>query len=447
MSHGPALNEQCDIARSGDHHRWCRFRCCAAALLSPGLAGGSRGPCPPVRTSCRHRPDPHRRPPLPTSLAASEAIAASYLHTLQPIITEVVAPQAAEVDRLGAYPRPALDALGRSGLLGLISSTEVGGMGQAHRAAALVIEELAHHCGSTAMVVMMHYAATAVIEAGGPTDVRREIAAGRYVATLAFSEAGSRSHFWAPLSTATASDGVVRLDARKSWVTSAGQADGYVWSSRPLSGEGLSTLWLVPGGSSGLEVGAPFDGLGLRGNCSSPMTADGVRVPAEARLGPDGGGFDQMMGTVLPYFQLMSAAFSVGTMDAASTKAAAHVSGTVLEHLGQALADLATVRSYVGRMRVRTDMASALLGDGLTALEQGRDDAMLRVLEVKAAGAEAASEVTDLAMRVCGGAAFRREVGVERHFRDARAATVMAPTTDALYDFIGRVACGLPLFG
>ena len=351
------------------------------------------------------------------------------------------------MDRLGAYPRPALDALGRSGLLGLISSTEVGGMGQAHRAAALVIEDLAHHCGSTAMVVMMHYAATAVIEAGGPADVRREIAAGRYVATLAFSEAGSRSHFWAPLGTATASDGVVRLDARKSWVTSAGQADGYVWSSRPLSGEGLSTLWLVPGGSSGLEVGAPFDGLGLRGNCSSPMTADGVRVLAEARLGPDGGGFDQMMGTVLPYFQLMSAAFSVGTMDAASIKAAAHVSGTVLEHLGQALADLATVRSYVGRMRVRTDMASALLGDGLTALEQGRDDAMLRVLEVKAAGAEAASEVTDLAMRVCGGAAFRREVGVERNFRDARAATVMAPTTDALYDFIGRVACGLPLFG
>ena len=63
---------------------------------------------------------------------------------------------------------------------------------------------------------------------------------------------------------------------------------------------------------------------------------------------------------------------------------------------------------------------------------------MLRVLEVKAAAAEAASEVTDLAMRVCGGAAFRKEIGVERRFRDARAARVMAPTTDALLDFVGR---------
>jgi alkylation response protein AidB-like acyl-CoA dehydrogenase len=163
-------------------------------------------------------------------------------------------------------------------------------------------------------------------------------------------------------------------------------------------------------------------------------------------LGPDGGGFDVMMGVVLPYFQLMSAAFSVGTMEAATTKAAAHVGGARLEHLDQSLADLPTVRAYVARMRIKTDMARALLLDAVLAAETGREDAMLRILESKAAAGEASTEVTDLAMRVCGGAAFRREAGIERHFRDARAATVMAPTTDVLYDFIGRAVCGLPLF-
>jgi alkylation response protein AidB-like acyl-CoA dehydrogenase len=98
-------------------------------------------------------------------------------------------------------------------------------------------------------------------------------------------------------------------------------------------------------------------------------------------------------------------------------------------------------------MRIKTDMSRALLLDTLAALEAGREDAMLRILEVKAAAGEASPEVTDLAMRVCGGAAFRREVGVERNFRDARAATVMAPTTDVLYDFIGKAVCGIPLFG
>jgi alkylation response protein AidB-like acyl-CoA dehydrogenase len=68
------------------------------------------------------------------------------------------------------------------------------------------------------------------------------------------------------------------------------------------------------------------------------------------------------------------------------------------------------------------------------------------VLESKAAAGETANEVLDLAMRVCGGAAFRKDVPVERFFRDARAAGIMAPTTDVLYDFIGKALCGMPLF-
>jgi alkylation response protein AidB-like acyl-CoA dehydrogenase len=98
-------------------------------------------------------------------------------------------------------------------------------------------------------------------------------------------------------------------------------------------------------------------------------------------------------------------------------------------------------------MRIKTDLCRSLLGDSLAAIEGGREDTMLRILEVKAAAGEEATVVTDLAMRVCGGAAFRKDVGVERYFRDARAATVMAPTTDVLYDFVGKVICGLPLFG
>jgi alkylation response protein AidB-like acyl-CoA dehydrogenase len=366
---------------------------------------------------------------------------------LDRIISETVAPAAEEIDRTGAFPHDALKAFGKAGLLGLVSSSEVGGMGESQRAATLVVERIAAACASTAMVVCMHYAGTAVIEAHGPLAVREAIARGEHITTLAFSEQGSRSHFWAPTSTATDTEGGVRLDAQKSWVTSAGQADSYVWSSRPLAAEGQSAIWLVPAETVGLTIPFQFDGMGLRGNHSSPVTAEGVVVPGENMLGADGDGFNVMMGIVLPYFQLMNAGFSVGTMEAATTKAIQHVTGTKLEHLGQLLADLPTIRAYLSRMRIKTDMCRALLLDALVALEGGREDAMLRILEVKAAAGEASTEVTDLAMRVCGGAAFRKEVGVERHFRDARAATVMAPTTDVLYDFIGKAVCGIPLFG
>ena len=84
--------------------------------------------------------------------------------------------------------------------------------------------------------------------------------------------------------------------------------------------------------------------------------------------------------------------------------------------------------------------------DTLTAMETGREDVMLRVLECKAASGETAASVLDTAMRVCGGLAFRKDVGVERRFRDARASMVMAPTSDQLFDFIGRAVCGMELF-
>src|SRR5215467_11847200 len=124
----------------------------------------------------------------------------SYLDTLSRVIDEVVAPAAQEVDRNGVFPRAALDHLGKAGLLGLISATEVGGLGESHRAATEVVERLATVCASTAMVVCMHYAGTAVIESHGDRTVREAIARGEHITTLAFSEAGSRSHFWAPTS-------------------------------------------------------------------------------------------------------------------------------------------------------------------------------------------------------------------------------------------------------
>jgi alkylation response protein AidB-like acyl-CoA dehydrogenase len=381
-------------------------------------------------------------------VTATTIPAPAYAGALNKVIEEVIAPAAVEVDQKGIFPRAGMEALGRAGLLGLISSEEVGGLGQGHRAAALAVGQVAEVCASTAMVLCMHYAGTAVIEAHGLRDVREAIAAGKHLTTLAFSEAGSRSHFWAPVSTARAVPGgtSVRLDAKKSWATSAGQVDSYMWSSLPLAAEGASTIWLVPGNAEGLSIPAPFNGLGMRGNNSSPVTAEGVEISQSSMLGPDGGGFDIMMGVVLPYFQVMNAARSLGIMESAVAGAAAHAGSTRYEHLGSALADLPTVRAYIARMRISTDMVRGLLLDTLTALESGRADTMLRVLEIKAAAGEAATEVTDLAMRVCGGAAFRKETGVERNFRDARAATVMAPTTDVLYDFIGKAATGLPLF-
>lgn len=369
-----------------------------------------------------------------------------YLAKLDAIIRGIIEPAAIAVDRDAVFPRSAITALGEAGLLGLISATDAGGMGRGLAEAAQVIERIAKACPSTAMVVTMHYCGTSVIEKFGAEAMRREISAGHHLTTLAWSDVGSRSHFWAATGSAHLDGNAYLLDCDKTMVTSAGEADSYVWSSAPVEAAGASTLWLVGSRMAGLSQPKIFDGLGLRGNGSSPLSCKALRLSAAAMLGADGSGFDIMLGTVLPLFSTLVASCSLGIMDASLERTCNHVNASKFTHLDSSLADLPTVRAYIARARIDADMVRTLRDDTLTALACGRADAMLRVMQSKAAAAEAALAVTDTAMRVCGGSAFRKDAGVERYFRDARAASVMAPTSDVLFDFIGKAVCGMPVF-
>lgn len=368
---------------------------------------------------------------------------------------EVLATTAADNDKQGRFSTEAIEALGHAGLLGLMLPADVGGASLGPRAFVDVVAALAEVDASVAMVFLMHTLASRTIAAAPRTTalqgVLTDMAAGRHLSTLAFSEAGSRSHFWAPVSRAESLNGSgARLTARKSFVTSAGHAHSYVTSTLSSNGSGPtdSTLYLVLAGSAGLTVAGAWDGLGLRANASSPMHLDGCVVPADMRLTAEAGGFQAMLETVLPLFNLGQAAVSLGLCRAAVAATVAHLKAAKFEHLGSASLGeaLPNLRAQLATMQIETDGLLARLDDTIGHLERPGALTMLRVLEVKAAAGETAIAVTALAMRTCGGAAFSRHTGIERFFRDAQASAVMAPTTDVLREFIGRALLGLPLF-
>lgn len=362
-----------------------------------------------------------------------------------------LAPRAADVDRDAAFPKHSIAALGAHGLLGLNVPREHGGLGQGPRTAVAVIEALAQRCSSTAMIYLMHVCGVACYAAAADktAPLLEAAAAGRHLSTLAFSETGSRSHFWAPVSRAIGSgNGAVRISALKSFVTSAGHADGYVVSTlaaaatQPIG----SSLYLVLKDDAGVAVSGAWRGLGLRGNASARMKFDNVAVNAGRALTADGKGLDTMLGVVLPLFQTGSAAVGIGIAEAAVQSTIRHVTHARFEQSNSSLADLPTLRAQIARMRIETDRARAHLGAVLDALESPGPATQLMVLEAKASGTETAVAVTEMAMRTCGGAAFGGAHGIERLFRDARAPIVMAPTSDVAYEFIGRALCGMEVF-
>jgi len=373
----------------------------------------------------------------------------------QEIASRVLAPSAGQNDKAGRFSTEAVESLGESGLLGLMLPVDVGGSGLGPRTFAAVAATLAEADASVAMVYLMHIVGTATISAARPSTAQavepilREIGAGRHLSTLAFSEAGSRSHFWAPVSRAQQNDNGVRISAKKSWVTSAGHAQSYVVSSLAPEGTGPtdSTLYVFPAETRGLSVVAPWDGFGLRANASAPIALEDCQIPSHFQLTDDGAGFQAMLNVVLPLFSLGTAAVALGLCRAAVAGTVAHLKSAKFEHLGQSLGEsLPTLRAQLAAMQIDTDGLSSRIDDLIEHLEKPRETTMLRVLETKAAAGEDAISVTSTAMRVCGGAAFSKHLSIERLFRDAHAGAVMAPTGDVLREFIGKSLLGIPLF-
>ncbi|HYC90451.1 MAG TPA: acyl-CoA dehydrogenase family protein [Thermoanaerobaculia bacterium] len=368
------------------------------------------------------------------------------------ISAKVAAPRAAAVDSSADFPSDTVDALRRQGFLGLCVARELGGRGAGPRTFAAVTEELAMSCPSSAMIYVMHVTAAQAIASSAilrnRDDLLRQIAEGKHLTTLAFSEKGSRSQFWSPVSRLEEDDGHYVTTASKSWVTAAGHADSYVSSSqKPDAQSSLeSTVYLVRKSTDGVRVSSSFNGLGLRGNDSSPIDFERVTIARDDLISASGDGPTTILQVVLPWFAVGTAAMANGICRAAVTRTAEHLSTAGFEHKGALLRDLPTLRARLAQMSVRTDQSRALLGYTLSHLEQPSDITPLYVLEARLAALEAAVDVTDLAMKACGGAAFSRHLPLERYFRDARAGWVMAPTVDHLNDFIGRALTGMPLF-
>ena len=381
------------------------------------------------------------------SPSAQENVAAA-----STIAKEVLSQHAADVDSQGRFPIEGMKALADSGFYGLCITKEADGKGEGMRAFAGVVEELAGACASTAMIYVMHVSAAQAIATsailGERDSILKEIAAGKHLTTLAFSESGSRSQFWIPISKLEERNGHYVTSASKSWVTAAGHAKSYVSTAqKPNATSPLeSTVYLVRTKAHGVRVTSAFNGLGLRGNDSAPVSLDQITVQKTDLISAPGEGPQVILEVVLPWFAIGTAAMANGICRAAVQRTTEHLVSTGFEQDGSKLRDLPNLRARLAEMSVRTEQSRSLLGQTLDQIESPSEVTPLFVLQSRLAALQAAVDVTDLAMKACGGAAFSRHLGIERLFRDARAGWVMAPTVDHLNDFIGRALTGLPLF-
>lgn len=363
-------------------------------------------------------------------------------------VASEIRPTAATIDAERRFPEEHFRALSRAGLTGILIPEDHGGQGGDLTGLALACEAIGGACASTALCFLMHACGTAVIAAKAtPEQAQRWLvpaARGETLATLAFSERATGAHFYSPEITARRRDGELVLSGRKSFVTSGGHAYLYPVLVNASGDPGLDVLVVTPD-LAGVSFQGEWDGIGMAGNSSIEMVLDDVVLPADRLIGKEGDGQELVFDVVAPTFLIGLAAANVGIAQAALDAAAVHARER--RHAsGQSLAEVPAIQTHLADASVRTQSARHLTLAAAEAADAGEDAALPLVMQAKIGATEAAIEVTNLAMQVCGGQGYTGRLPVERHWRDARAGAVMAPTNEVLKEWVGKLLTGLPLF-
>ena len=368
------------------------------------------------------------------------------------VAQEVAAPQAVRVDREAVWPEASLRAMQEAGLGGLVAPVSAGGMGRGLLAVVQVCEMLGRVCASSAICYGMHCVGTAVI-AAKHTAAQRErflepIARGEHLTTLALSEPGTGSHFYIPETQLHRKADGFRVTGRKTFVTNGSRADSYVLStlaSTPDAPPGTFSCVVVTEETEGVVWGEPWQGLGMRGNSSLSMDLDHAPVPVEQLLGEEGDQLWYVFQVIAPYFLMAMAGTYLGVASAAFDEARQYLGRRQHTHSGRMLAQQPVLQHRLGQLWAELERTRQLLYGAASEADAGEERALPAVLSAKAEVADAGARVVNEAMTLCGGSAYRDNGRLSRCLRDIRAAHVMAPTTDLLRTWVGRVLLNQPL--
>lgn len=368
------------------------------------------------------------------------------------VARDAIAPRAHAIDAAAAWPADALRSLADAGLMGLLVPRSAGGEGQGLLGLVAVTETIARACSSTATCFGMHCVGTAAIAAKATADQRDRyltaIAEGRHVTTLALSEPATGSHLYFSETRVRVEGDAYVVDGEKTFVTNGGYADSYVIStvaSEPNARFGEFSCLIVDAASEGLVWREPWQGFGMRGNSSRGFKLDGVRVPLRNLLGEEGDQVWFVFEVMTPYFLMAMSAVYLGIARAALELTVAHLKTRRTPQDDGTLANVPELQLELAEMWSAVTACRHLVHDAARRGDEGDDAALPSIYMSKAAAAEMVVAVTNQAMTLCGGIAYRENADLARLLRDARASHVMAPTTHMLKQWTARTLLDLPL--
>ncbi len=350
---------------------------------------------------------------------------------IRQIVDERVRPRAAEIDRTGEYPWDVRELFAEHDILALPFAVEHGGTGTGTLMLQVAVEQIAHACASSALILMVQELGTLPIQLFG-TDEQRDrwlprCASGEWSPAFALSEPDAGSDPAAMRTTAVRDGDEWIINGAKNWITNSTIADFYIVFASTDPETRRLTAFVVERDRPGFSIGRLEHKLGIKGSPTGSPVFEDVRVPDANRIGEAGRGLAVALAT-LERTRLGAAAQAVGIAQGATDFANAYARERVA--FGSPIHEHQAIAFKLADMETRTAAARELLYKASALADRGAPDLGKWTSMAKLFASDTAMAVTVEAVQVLGGYGYVDEYPVERMMRDAKITQIYEGTNE-----------------
>jgi alkylation response protein AidB-like acyl-CoA dehydrogenase len=368
----------------------------------------------------------------------------AFQSTARSFARDEMMPHARDWDEGEIFPVEALRKAAELGFGGIYVKDDVGGSALTRFDSALIFEELAQGCTSTAAYISIHNMAAWMIDAfGGPEQRQKflpKLCTMEHFASYCLTEPGSGSDA-AALTTKARRDGDhYVLDGAKAFISGGGVSDIYVVMARTGEGgpRGISCI-VVEKGMPGLSFGAQEKKLGWKSQPTAMVMFENCRVPVANRIGAEGQGFKIAMAG-LDGGRLNIGACSIGGAQFCLDRTIDYMKER--KQFGTRLADFQALQFRVADFATELDAARLLLHRAAVAVTAGEGGATRLAAQAKRLATDTGFEVVNGCLQLHGGYGYLRDHPIERVLRDVRVHQILEGTNEIMRLIVSRALLG-----
>ncbi|KAL4444700.1 hypothetical protein ABPG77_002517 [Micractinium sp. CCAP 211/92] len=366
-----------------------------------------------------------------------------FRESVRQFAADLVAPHAAEIDRLNAYP-PEFDfwhRAGEWGLHGITVPAELGGLGLGYLQHCIAMEELSRASGSVALSYGAHsnLCISQLVRHANPQQLAKylpKLLTGEHVGALAMSEPNAGSDVVSMRCRADKKDGYYVLNGTKMWITNGPIASTLIVYAKTDTAAGPHgiTAFIVEKGMPGFSTAQKLDKLGMRGSDTCELLFENCEVPEENVLGEEHKGVYVLM-SGLDYERLVLSAGPLGIMQACMDTVLPYVHER--KQFGKPIGEFQLIQGKLADMYTTTQATRSFIYATAAAADAGhanRKDCAAVILYA----AEHATRMALDAIQILGGNGYINEYPTGRLLRDAKLYEIGAGTSEIRRMLIGR---------